>query len=250
MPTQPVKTAGAARDLYRLWSGWCSRSFSVPWKDFKYRCTSRISSTEIGSGSRTESRDARAAAAGSVVVSIDSTSSTAPPAIASTTVHVEDLIHADRLGLRLDRTRPHGSHRFDLLDRAACDREHDDERHLALGAGDLKVEPFILMTEDLDVAALQAAPADRAVVEASPVADELDDAHRRPILRRKTRHHRCPSMHVHPSGPTTAECTVPAARTMRSPAFKSSSFPSLSSTNVIDPSTQYRTFSYEWLCGA
>src|SRR5216684_889733 len=34
------------------------------------------------------------------------------------------------------------------------------------------------MAEDLDVTAFQAAPADRAVVKASPVADELDDAHR------------------------------------------------------------------------
>src|SRR5438309_11820524 len=124
-------------------------------------------------------------------------------------MHVEDLIHADRLGLRLDRTRPHGSHRLDLLDRAACDREHDDERHLALGAGDLKVEPFILMTEDLDVAALEAASAHRAVVEPSPVADELDDAHRAanitPRGKPPNADQRCPSMHVQPLGPTTAE---------------------------------------------
>ena len=45
-------------------------------------------------------------------------------------------------------------------------------------------------------------------------------------------------MHVQPSLPTTAECTVPAGKTMRSPAFSSSLLPSLSSMNVIDPSTQ------------
>src|SRR5438270_1411503 len=172
-------------------------------------------------------------------------------------MHVQDLVHRDRVGLphggarRARRTRRLGRRvdRLDLVDGSSRDRQDDDERHLALGARDLKVKALVLVAEDLDVAALQAAPADRAVVEASPVADELDDAHRRPILRRKARHHRRPSMHVHPSGPTTAECTVPAARTMRSPALKSSSLPSLSSTNVIDPSTQYRTFSYEWLWG-
>src|SRR5712692_11934197 len=171
-------------------------------------------------------------------------------------MHVQDLVHRYRVGLadrgltarrsRLGR----GLDRLHLVHRPARDRQHDDERHLALGARDLQVKALVLVAEDLDVAAFKAAAADRAVVEASPVADELDDAHRRPILRREALGHLCPSMHLQPCGPTTAECTVPAGSTIRSPAFKSSSLPSSSSTNVMDPSTQYSTFSYEWLCGA
>jgi hypothetical protein len=34
------------------------------------------------------------------------------------------------------------------------------------------------MAEDLDVTALEAAPANRTIVKTSPIADELDDAHR------------------------------------------------------------------------
>src|SRR5947209_7123837 len=79
-------------------------------------------------------------------------------------VEVEDLVGADRF-------RGHGlegggrSDGFDLLHRASGDREHDDERDLALGARDLEVEPLLLMAQDLDVAALEAPPAYRAVVE-------------------------------------------------------------------------------------
>ena len=40
------------------------------------------------------------------------------------------------------------------------------------------MKALLLMAEDLHIAALQAASADRAVVEPSPVTDELDDAHR------------------------------------------------------------------------
>jgi uncharacterized protein with PIN domain len=93
-------------------------------------------------------------------------------------VKVEDLVDRDRLGregwlqLRL------GNDLLDLLDGASSDRQHHDERHLALGARDLQVEPLFLVAEDLYVAAFQAPSADRAVVEPSSVADELDDAHR------------------------------------------------------------------------
>src|SRR5258708_578943 len=97
-------------------------------------------------------------------------------------VKVEDLVDGDRLcgdhGLRV------GNRLCDLLDCATRDRQHDDEGHLALRARDLKVKPLLFVAEDLDVAAFEAASADRAVVEAGSVADELDDAHREPILRR------------------------------------------------------------------
>src|SRR4029077_19989811 len=93
-------------------------------------------------------------------------------------MQIDDLVHAYGLS-RGDRLRR--DPRLDALDLvggAPGNREDDDESHLALGTRDLEVEAFLLMTEDLDVAALEAAPAHRAVVEASPVADELDDAHR------------------------------------------------------------------------
>ena len=96
-------------------------------------------------------------------------------------VKVEDLVDCDRLGGN-DRLR-RGNRLLDLLDGAARDRQHDDEGHLALGARDLQVESLLFVAEDLDVAAFEAASADRAVVEAGSVADELDDAHRWPILR-------------------------------------------------------------------
>src|SRR5206468_11465039 len=63
-----------------LWSGWWISSFSVPWKLLRYRWRSRISSTLMGSAAATGS-----ATGETVVVSI---SSTAPPAIASTTMNV------------------------------------------------------------------------------------------------------------------------------------------------------------------
>src|SRR5260370_33696578 len=93
-------------------------------------------------------------------------------------VKVEDLVDRDRLGGN-DRLR-RGNRLLDLLDGAARDRQHDDEGHLALGARDLQVESLLFVAEDLDVAAFEAASADRAVVEAGSVADELDDAHRWP----------------------------------------------------------------------
>jgi hypothetical protein len=91
---------------------------------------------------------------------------------------VEDLVDAD--GLDLQRR---GACRFrrsvlDFLHRAARNREHDDERHLALRAGDLEPKTLVLVAQDLHIAAFQAAPADRAVVKPRTVADELDDAHR------------------------------------------------------------------------
>src|SRR5919109_2768714 len=95
-------------------------------------------------------------------------------------VQVEDLVDADRLRFH-DRGFGRSvlmRHRLDLVHRAARDREHDDERHLALRARDLQMESLILVAENLDVAAFQAAPADRTVVIAGSVADELDDAHR------------------------------------------------------------------------
>jgi uncharacterized protein len=96
---------------------------------------------------------------------------------------VDDLVDADRLA-SLHRLRR--AVRLDAvdIDCAACYREHHDEGHLALCACDLKVEPLLLVAEDLDTATLEAAPAHRAVVEPRTVADELDDAHRKPILRR------------------------------------------------------------------
>src|SRR6202521_1860877 len=96
-------------------------------------------------------------------------------------VKVEDLVDRDRLGGH-DRLRL-GNRLLDLLDGAPRDRQHDDERHLALRARDLQVESLLFVAEDLDVAAFEATSADRAVVEAGSVADELDDAHRGPILR-------------------------------------------------------------------
>src|SRR5216683_4421472 len=93
-------------------------------------------------------------------------------------VKVEDLIDGDRFCRhdRLDLAL--GDHLLDLLGGTAGDREHDDERHLALGARDLQVEALLLMAEDLDFAPFEAASADWAVVEPGSVADELDDAHR------------------------------------------------------------------------
>src|SRR5258707_563639 len=120
-------------------------------------------------------------------------------------VKVEDLVDCDRLGGH-DRLR-RGNRLLDLLDSAARDRQHDDEGHLALGARDLQVESLLFVAEDLDVAAFEAASADRAVVEAGAVADELDDAHRRPSYAPRIRQparYRLPSMHVQPEGPTTA----------------------------------------------
>src|ERR1700694_188729 len=99
-------------------------------------------------------------------------------------VKVEDLVHADWLSNRHGFCHGVGLDALDLLDGAARDREHDDERHLALGTRDLQVEALLLVTEDLDIASLEAAPAYRAVVKPCPIADELDDAHRKTILRR------------------------------------------------------------------
>src|SRR6202171_6053463 len=102
-------------------------------------------------------------------------------------VEVDDLVDGD--GLR----RSHGfAHRLrdrllDFLDRSTRNCEHDDEGHLALRARDLEVEALLFVTEDLDIAAFEAAPADRAVVETRTVADELDDGHRGPILRPEKR---------------------------------------------------------------
>src|SRR4029077_18492737 len=126
-------------------------------------------------------RSARSAA--TVVGLLDQLSQRALEAL-QVDVQVDDLVDADRL-----RRRDALAHRLrdrvlDFLHRAPRDREHDDERHLALRARDLQVETLVLMAENVNVAALQAAPAYRAVVEPSPVADELDDAHRDPILRR------------------------------------------------------------------
>ena len=91
---------------------------------------------------------------------------------------VEYLVDRDRLG-REDRLQLRlGNDLLDLLDGAPGDGQHDDERHLALGARDLQVEPLFFVAQDLYVAAFQAPSADRAVVEPSSVADELDDAHR------------------------------------------------------------------------
>src|SRR5712692_10396376 len=91
-------------------------------------------------------------------------------------VQVADLVDADRLRRRdglADRLR---CRVLDLLHRAPSDREDHDESHLALRARDLQVKALVLMAENVHIAALQAAPANRAVVEPGPVADELDDA--------------------------------------------------------------------------
>src|SRR5262245_41356587 len=96
-------------------------------------------------------------------------------------VQVEDLVDADRLG-RGDRLRD-GFDALDLLHCGARDRQHHDEGDLALRTRDLEVEALVLVAQDLNVAAFEAASADRAVVKAGAVADELDDAHDWPILR-------------------------------------------------------------------
>src|ERR1700694_5625112 len=93
-------------------------------------------------------------------------------------MQVEDLIHTDGLASDDRLTFRFGLHAGDLFDSATGDREDNDEGHLALGACDLQVKAPFLMAQDLDIAAFQTAPAHRAVVEAGPVADELDDAHR------------------------------------------------------------------------
>src|SRR5712691_12112253 len=87
-------------------------------------------------------------------------------------MQVEDLVDADRLrgrhgllGRRLD-------HALDLVDRAAGDREHDDEGDLALSARHLKVKALVLMAQDLDVAPFQATSAVVAVVKRRAVANE------------------------------------------------------------------------------
>src|SRR5207253_9007994 len=135
---------------------------------------------------------------------------------------VEDLVDRDRLRLHHYRLLDELSRTNRLLHRAARDSEHDDKRHLALRARHLEVKSLLLVAEDLDITALDAAPADRAVVEPRPIANELDDAHRsdpyyaprlgpevaevfRPSL------HRRPSMHVPPHGPPLAAAPVPAA---------------------------------------
>src|SRR6266567_8144876 len=98
-------------------------------------------------------------------------------------VQVDDLVDADRLDGD-HRLRERLDDGLDILHRATLDREHDHERHLALRASHLEVKSLVLVAEDLHLAALQAAPADRAVVEPCAVANEVDDAHRsRPILR-------------------------------------------------------------------
>src|SRR2546423_11394339 len=83
-----TRRASRGQDQPRLWSGWCSRSLSVPWKLFKYRWTSRISSTVIGSSSGSAALTSAVRAAAIALVSTLSISSTAPPAIASTTMNV------------------------------------------------------------------------------------------------------------------------------------------------------------------
>src|ERR1700694_4334870 len=93
-------------------------------------------------------------------------------------VKVDDLVDGDRLSRRDGLEIALGDHLLDFLDCAAGDREHHDEGHRALGARDLQVESLLLMTEDLDIAALEASSANRAVVEPGSIADELDDAHR------------------------------------------------------------------------
>src|SRR5438552_12761050 len=93
-------------------------------------------------------------------------------------VTVEDLVDADGLRGRHRLLGRFGRRIFDFLHRAARDCEHDDESHLALCTRHLEAKTLVLVAQYLDVAALQAAPADRAVVKARPIADELDYAHR------------------------------------------------------------------------
>src|SRR6266851_2008396 len=93
-------------------------------------------------------------------------------------MQIEDLVHADRLACRRQFFFGQCLDSLDLFHGAACDCNHNNESHLALCARDLDVEALLLVTEDLDVTAFQAASAHGTVVEAGPVADELDDAHR------------------------------------------------------------------------
>src|SRR5712692_4610958 len=92
-------------------------------------------------------------------------------------MQIEDLVHADRLACRRQLFFGQCLDSLDLFHGTARDRNHDNESHLALCARDLDVEALLLVTEDMDVTAFQAAPAHRAVIEAGPVADELDDTH-------------------------------------------------------------------------
>src|SRR6266571_6224544 len=86
-------------------------------------------------------------------------------------VEVEDLVDADGLRGRHRLRGRFGRRVLDSFHRPARDREHDDESHLALSARDLEAKTLLLMAEYLHVAALQAAPADRAVVKPRPIAD-------------------------------------------------------------------------------
>ncbi len=95
-----------------------------------------------------------------------------------------DLVDADRLSSRHRLRRGLRLNALDFVHAGAGYGQHDDERHLALRAFDLKVKTLLLVAEDLHIATLKAAPAHRAVVKPRSVADELDDAHRKAILRR------------------------------------------------------------------
>src|SRR2546430_5195900 len=128
-------------------------------------------------------------------------------------VQVDDLVDADWLGggrcrgERLDNC-------LDLFHGATLDREHDDERHLALRARHLEVKSLVLVAQDLYGTALQAAPADRAVVEPRAVANEVDDAHRsRPILRPE------PQTRASSDGPRCT-CTLPVRRWPNAPSWR------------------------------
>src|SRR4030081_1366420 len=88
-------------------------------------------------------------------------------------VKVDDLVDGDRLRSRDSLNLPLRNFRLDSLDGTACNREHDDECHLALCASDLQVEALLLVAQDLHIAAFETASANRAVVEPRSVADEL-----------------------------------------------------------------------------
>src|SRR5215469_1244420 len=116
------------------------------------------------------------------------------------------------------------------LQAAALHGEDHHELHAAGGAGDLDRVAVLDLTEHPQLAVPEAAAADRAVVVASAVPDEVDEPHLAAMLRPR------PSMQTHPSGPTTAPWSVPAGRAIRSPG-QSRMSRSLS-VNVIEPATQ------------
>src|SRR5207249_7529509 len=137
--------------------------------------------------------------------------------------------------VKVPRQLLEGQHVFHALQARALNRQDHDELDVARCAGDLDREAVLYVAQQPHVTVVQVPSADGAVVVAGAVPDEVEKPHREAILPPR------PSMQVHPLGPTTAPCTVPAGSTIRSP--DPSGISRSCRVNVIDPATQYRTLS-------